>query len=91
MAQRRNRPRRELSHRIVALDTPKHASDTPKHASWLNQTERWLLIPTRRVSRRQHFTSLDDLRAIITAFITKLSHSLAKPLRWTCQGNPVAA
>lgn len=84
MAQRRNRPRRELSHRIVALDTP-------KHASWLNQTERWLLIPTRRVSRRQHFTSLDDLRAIITAFITKLSHSLAKPLRWTCQGNPVAA
>jgi len=41
---------------------------TPKHASWMNQVEIWLSILGRKLLKRGHFTSLDDLRDQIPAF-----------------------
>jgi hypothetical protein len=68
------------------------SSSTPlAHASWLDQVELWLSILARKVLRRGHFTRLDDLQAKITAFITRLNHSLPNPFRWNYQGKPLAA
>ena len=55
---------------------------TPKHASWLNQIECAFSILSRRVLARGSFTSLDDLRDKIYAYL--LWHNLAdKPFHWT--------
>nr|WP_246156210.1 transposase [Thiohalocapsa marina] len=64
---------------------------TPKHASWLNQIEMWFSILARKVIRRGNFSSVDDLRAKITAFIDVFNETLAKPFRWTYTGKPLAA
>jgi len=60
----------------------------PKHTSWLNQVEIWLGILVRRVIRRGNFSSLDDLRAKILAFIDYFNRT-AKPFRWTYAGRPL--
>ena len=64
---------------------------TPKHCSWLNQIEIWFSILTRKVIRRGNFTSTDDLKLKIQAFIDYFNQTLAKPFRWTYQGKPLAA
>lgn len=46
---------RAASHKIVF-------HFTPKHASWLNQIELWFSILVRKLLRRGHFLSKDDLR-----------------------------
>ena len=43
--------------------------DTPKHASWMKQVEIWLRILVRKLLKRGNFTTLDDLRDQILAFI----------------------
>jgi hypothetical protein len=44
----------------------------------------------RRVIKRGNFTSLDDLRAKILAFIDYFYfNQIAKPFRWTYAGHPL--
>lgn len=58
----------------------------PKHTSWLNQVEIWFSILARRVIRRGDFSSKQDLRSKILAFIDYFNEALAKPFRWTFTG-----
>lgn len=64
---------------------------TPKHASWMNQIEIWFGIMTRKVVRRGDFTSTDDLRGKILAFVDYFNKTMAKPFKWTFQGKPLEA
>jgi hypothetical protein len=59
---------------------------TPKHASWMNQVEIWLSILARKLLKRGNFTSLDDLRNQILAFINYYNGTMAKPIKWTYTG-----
>ena len=56
---------------------------TPKHTSWLNQIEIWFSILVRRVIKRGSFTSTDDLRERILAFIDYFNQTMAKSFKWT--------
>ena len=62
---------------------------TPKHASWMNQIEIWFGILVKKVIKRGHFLSKEDLRAKLLAFIAYFNATMAKPFRWTYQGKPV--
>lgn len=59
---------------------------TPKHASWMNQVEIWLSILVRKLLKRGNFTSLNDLRDHILAFIASYNRTMAKPIKWTYTG-----
>jgi transposase len=63
---------------------------TPKHASWLNQVELWFSILVRRLLKRASFTSVEELRQRILAFIEYFNRVLARPFRWTYAGKPLA-
>lgn len=63
---------------------------TPKHASWLNQVEIWFSILVRKLLRRESFTSIEDLRDRILAFIDYFNRTMAKPFKWTYKGRPLA-
>lgn len=62
----------------------------PKHTSWLNQIEIWFGILTRRVLKRGHFKTLEELRNRILAFIEYFNKTMAKPFKWTYKGRPLA-
>jgi transposase len=64
---------------------------TPKHCSWLNQVEIWFSILARKLLRRASFTSTDDLRARLLAFIGYFNRTMAKPFKWTYTGRPLTA
>jgi transposase len=64
---------------------------TPKRASWLNQIEIWFSILVRRLLKRASFSSLEDLRQRILAFIAYFNKTLAKPFKWTYTGRPLTA
>ncbi|MFN8566804.1 MAG: transposase [Kouleothrix sp.] len=79
--------------RAAFLSDPAHRIQfvyVPKHTSWLNQVEIWFSILVRRVIKRGNFTSLDDLRAKILAFVEYFNR-MAKPFRWTYTGRPLQA
>lgn len=59
---------------------------TPKHASWMNQIEIWFSILVRKLLKRSNFTSLEDLKAKVLAFIEYFNLTMAKPYQWTYQG-----
>jgi transposase len=61
---------------------------TPKHASWMNQVEIWLSILARKVLKRGNFTSVEDLKAKVLAFIAYYNRTMAKPFRWN-YGKPL--
>jgi transposase len=64
---------------------------TPKHTSWLNQVEIWFSILVRKLLKRASFTSLEDLRKRLLAFIDYFNRTMAKPFRWTYTGRPLTA
>ena len=61
----------------------------PTHTSWLNQVEIWFSILVRRLLKRASFTSTDELRERILAFIAHFNAALATPFKWTCTGRPL--
>jgi transposase len=64
---------------------------TPKRASWLNQIEIWFSILVRRLLKRASFSSTEDMRQRILAFIEYFNKTLAKPFKWTYTGRTLAA
>lgn len=62
---------------------------TPKHTSWLNQIEIWFSILVRRLLKRASFTSTQELRSRLLAFIDYFNRTLAKPFKWTYAGRPL--
>jgi transposase len=72
----------EQSHRIRFVYTP-------KHSSWLNQIEIVFGVIMRKVVRRGRFTSVDDLRTKLLAFIDYFNQVFAKPFKWTYTGRPL--
>jgi len=63
---------------------------TPKHASWLNQVEIWFSILVRKLLRRASFSSKENLRQRILAFIDYFNKAMAKPFKWTYAGRPLS-
>ncbi len=64
---------------------------TPRHSSWLNQIELWFSILTRRLLKTGSFSSLEELKERIMAFIDYFNRVLAKPFKWTYSGRPLQA
>jgi hypothetical protein len=64
---------------------------TPKHASWLNQVEIWLSILVRKLLKRGSFTSVDQLKAKVLAFVEYYNRTMAKPFKWTYKGKALSA
>jgi hypothetical protein len=54
--------------------------------AFMNQMEIWLSILGRKLLKRGNFSSLDDVRDHILAFITSYHRTLAKPIKWTYTG-----
>ena len=80
---------RNRQSRAAFLSDPSHHvvfHYTPRHCSWLNQIEIWLGILVRKLLRRGSFTSVDDLRTKVLAFIAYYNRTMANPFRWTYQG-----
>lgn len=59
---------------------------TPKHASWMNQVEIWFSILARKLLRNGNFSSTEDLRTKVLAFIEYYNRTMAKPFKWTYKG-----
>ena len=64
---------------------------TPKHSSWMNQVEIVFGVVMRKVIRRGNFTSTEDLRDKIRAFIDYFNQVFARPFKWTYTGRPLQA
>jgi transposase len=58
-----------------------HFHFTPTSASWLNQIEIWFGLLTRKALRGASFSSKDQLRAAIEAFVARTNDN-PKPFHW---------
>jgi hypothetical protein len=50
-----------------------------------------LSILVRKLLKRGSFTSIEDLRAKVLAFIDYYNQTMAKPFKWTYQGKALMA
>jgi hypothetical protein len=83
-----------MESRAEFLQDPSHRIRfvyTPTHTSWLNQVEIWFSILVRRLLKRGSFTSVEELRQRMLAFIDYFNKTMAKPFKWTYAGRPLAA
>jgi hypothetical protein len=53
--------------------------------------EIWFSILVRRLRKRASFTSVDELRQGMLAFIDYFNQTMAKPFKWTHAGRPLVA
>lgn len=84
---------KSMASRAEFLADPRHRIRLvyiPKHTSWLNQIECWFSILARRLLKRGSFTSVEQLQQRILAFIDYFNQTMAKPFRWTYNGQPRA-
>ena len=63
-----------------------HFHYTPIHASWVNQIEIWFGIFHRRCLKNGSFTSQEELRRQIEAFLAIWNEKDKHPFRWSFTG-----
>lgn len=62
---------------------------TPVHGSWLNQVELFFSVLTRKLLRRDDFTSAEAFAQRLRQWMAYYNEEWAHPYRWTYAGTPL--